>query len=72
MLFEGSGTFTSLTPLSMQDMKLNATATLIEQSMSPYHAGEPRDFVAIGFEKCTDFLRDATAHERFLAQLFFT
>lgn len=39
---QGSGTFTSLTPLSMQDMKLNASATLIDQSMSPYHAGEPR------------------------------
>lgn len=25
----------------MQDMKLSATATLIDQSMSPYHAGEP-------------------------------
>lgn len=25
----------------MQDMKLSASATLIDQSMSPYHAGEP-------------------------------
>lgn len=24
----------------MQDLKLNATSNLLEQSMSPYHAGE--------------------------------
>lgn len=40
-IIKGTGTFTSLTPLTMQDMKLNTTATLIDQSMSPYHAGEP-------------------------------
>lgn len=26
----------------MQDIKLNATTTLIDQSMSPYHAGEAK------------------------------
>lgn len=45
---KGSGTFTSLTPLSMQDMKLNASAALIDQSMSPYHAGELRNQAAYG------------------------
>jgi precorrin-6B methylase 2 len=48
-ILKGSaGTFTSLTPLSMQDLKLNGTATLIDQSMSPYHAGEPRHYAAFG------------------------
>jgi len=42
----GSGSFTSLAPLTMQDIKLNATTTLIDQSMSPYHAGEDAFFGA--------------------------
>lgn len=30
----------------MQDVKLNASSTLIDQSMSPYHAGENAFFGA--------------------------
>jgi hypothetical protein len=45
-ILPGTGSFTSLAPLSMQDIKLNATTTLIDQSMSPYHAGEDAFFGA--------------------------
>ncbi|KAG5667653.1 hypothetical protein PVAND_015627 [Polypedilum vanderplanki] len=60
----GTGTFTSLAPLSMQDIKLNATTTLIDQSMSPYHADSTTPYNTLAMSQIEDGIPQATQQDQ--------
>lgn len=47
----------------MQDIKLNTSSTLIDQSMSPYHAGEDGFFEArVNYGKEAQFCSEIFSH----------
>ncbi|XP_070503703.1 uncharacterized protein sv isoform X4 [Chironomus tepperi] len=60
----GSGSFTSLAPLSMQDIKLNAATTLIDQSMSPYHADSTTPYNTLAITQIEDGMAQSSQQDQ--------